>query len=78
MSPPQIQGENVVVDTSEPALLTPAEAAVKLRVKPWSVTKLCRTGELRATKPGKSWLIPPAELDAYIEAHYNRPAGDAA
>lgn len=65
-------------EVSEPDLLTPAEAATRLRVKPWSVTKLCRAGDLRATKPGKSWLIQRTDLEAYIEAHYNRPAGDAA
>lgn len=51
--------------------LTAAEAAEVLRVGPWAVLKLCRTGELRATKPAKSWLIDEADLEKYLEAHSN-------
>lgn len=69
---------DAISEVSEPDLMTPAEAAEKLRVKPWFITQRCRSGEIRATKPGKSWLIKRDDLDAYIEAHYNRPAGDAA
>lgn len=57
-----------------PEYLTAAEAAKVLRVGPWQVIKLCRAKELPATKPGKSWLIDPADLDAYLAAHHNREA----
>lgn len=51
--------------------LTAAEAADILRVGSWQAVALCRTGELKATKPGKQWLIDPADLDAYIESGRN-------
>jgi excisionase family DNA binding protein len=52
-------------------LLTAAEAAEVLRITPIQAVKLCRRGELRATKPGKSWLIDAEDLDAYLDAHSN-------
>lgn len=57
-----------------PTYLTAAEAAKVLRVGPWQVIKLCRDRDLPATKPGKSWLIDPADLDAYLAAHSNQEA----
>jgi excisionase family DNA binding protein len=54
--------------------LTAAEAAEILRTSPWVVVKLCREKALRASKPHKSWLIEPADLDAYIAAHTNDKA----
>lgn len=49
-----------------------------LRTGPWTVMRLCRSGELPATKPHKSWLIDPDDLDAYIKAHANTPAEETA
>lgn len=69
---------DTISGVSEPDYLTAAEVAKKLRVLPWWVTERCRSGDIRATKPGKTWLIAPADLDAYLERHTNRPAGDAA
>lgn len=54
-----------------PEFLTAAETADILRTSPWVVVKLCREGALRATKPHKSWLITPADLDAYLAEHAN-------
>lgn len=54
--------------------MTAAEAAEILRITPWQAVKLCRDAEIRATKPGKSWLIDEADLDAYLAAHTNREA----
>lgn len=51
--------------------LTAHEVADLLRIGPYQVVILCRTGALRASKPGKSWLIDPADLRAYIEASRN-------
>lgn len=59
-------------DTNPRKFLTAAEAAAILRVTPVAVADACRSGELRATKPLKAWLIDPADLDAYIAAHYNQ------
>lgn len=47
--------------------LTAAEVADVLRVKPQAVVNLCQVGALPAIKPLKSWLIRPADLDAYLE-----------
>lgn len=57
--------------------LTATEAAKQLRVGPMQVVTLCRDGSLRASKPGKSWLIYQADIDAYIAAHTNAGAADA-
>lgn len=60
-----------ISEVAEPALMTAAEAAAKLRVTPWFVTERCRSGEIRATKPARTWLILPADLDAFIARHFN-------
>ena len=60
-----------------PALLTAEEVAPILRMKPAEVTRLCREHKLRAARPGRAWLIEPADVDAYIAKHRNQ-AGDAA
>ena len=52
--------------------LTAAEVAKVLRVGVFTAIELCRTGALRASKPGKSWLIDPADLRAYLDAHSNQ------
>lgn len=57
-----------------PVFLTAPEAAEILRVGPWQVVALCRTGELAATKPGQKWLIRPEDLDAYIAGGRNAAA----
>jgi excisionase family DNA binding protein len=57
---------------SLPTPLTAAEAAKVLRTGVWTVVKLCRDGDLPASKPGKSWLIDPSDLRAYIDASSNQ------
>jgi excisionase family DNA binding protein len=54
-----------------PDLLTVAEVADILRATPWFVTAECRAGTLRASKPGKSWLISRPDLQAYLDRHAN-------
>lgn len=56
--------------------LTAAEVADVLRIGVFSAIELCRTGRLRASKPGKSWLIDPADLRAYLDAHMNGPVAE--
>lgn len=56
--------------------LTAPEVAHILRCGTWQVLQLCRTGALRASKPGKSWLVDPADLRAYLEAHIHQPVKD--
>lgn len=69
---------SATVDTAGPDLMTAAEVALKLRVRPWFVTERCRSGAIRATKPGKTWLISAADFAAYLERHANRPADEEA
>jgi len=57
---------------------TVQETAPILRVTEYEVSKLCRTGRLKASKPGKSWLIAETDLVEFIDAHSNQPAGGAA
>lgn len=61
----------VPVMTSQ--LLTAQEVAERLRCKPFAVLKLCRSGKLRATKPGKSWLITEDAVEEYLQSGLNQP-----
>lgn len=58
--------------TNTPTYLSAAQAAEILHVTPWRVTEACRSGELKAAKPGKSWLIAPVDLMAFIDSHSNQ------
>lgn len=60
--------------TSELKFYTADEAAAILRLTPWEITKRCRSGEIKASKPGKSWRIAETDLVAYVEAHSNQQA----
>lgn len=51
--------------------LTAHEVAEILRTDIWEVARLCRAGKIKASKPQKKWLIAPADLAAYIDAHSN-------
>ena len=63
------------MDTIRPVkLLTAAEVAEILRTNPWQVTSECRAGKLRASKPGKSWLIEEAAIRDYLADHTPAPA----
>lgn len=59
---------------TQPRLMTAREVAKRLRVTPWAVTEACRRGNLRATRPGKFWLISEEDFQAYLERHRNQPA----
>lgn len=65
--------------TEQPAavtLYTAAETAVMLRTNAWQVTSECRAGKIRASKPGKSWLIDEAAIRDYLADHSNVPLAD--
>jgi excisionase family DNA binding protein len=51
--------------------LTAPEVAEILRIGTYQAIVLCRSGAIRASKPGKSWLVDPADLRAYLKAHAN-------
>lgn len=46
-------------------VLTPDEAAKKMRVNSQTVMKWCRQGKL-GVKAGRKWLITPDEVDRYL------------
>lgn len=52
--------------------LTTAEVADVLRLTPWQVVKLCRTGKLPATKPSGTWLISQTDLESFLAAGSNQ------
>lgn len=47
-------------------LLTPEEAAFKLRVSLDTIYKLIRRGDIPATKVGSQWRIKLRDLNAYL------------
>jgi excisionase family DNA binding protein len=51
----------------EPEHYTTAEAAERLRIKPDSVAKKIKRGQLAAIKVGKLWLIRKETLDALLQ-----------
>ena len=56
------------VDEHE-AMVTVAEAARQLHVCEVTVRRYIKRRELGAIKLGRSWRIPPGELEAYLVAH---------
>jgi excisionase family DNA binding protein len=52
---------------SEPEHYTTAEAAERLRIKPDSVSRKIKRGQLAAIKVGKHWLIRKETLDAMLQ-----------
>lgn len=55
-----------------PDLLTCAEVADALRVSARTVVNLCREGNLRAYRVGKSWRIEREAVDEYLAGRSNR------
>jgi excisionase family DNA binding protein len=51
----------------DPELYTTAEAAEILRMKPDSVARKIKRGQLQAVKVGKQWLIRKDTLDAMLQ-----------
>jgi excisionase family DNA binding protein len=55
--------------TDLPALLTPSEAAIALRVSVHTIYRLCRVGDLpsiRLAGPGSSIRVPAAAIDELL------------
>ena len=48
------------------------EAAPMLRLCPRIVQQKCAAGLIRATKPGKVWLIPESAIGEYLTERANR------
>jgi excisionase family DNA binding protein len=56
----------VGADRREPELLTPAEAAERIRSKPQRIYDLCSEGVLTRHKDGSRLLVSRRELDALV------------
>jgi excisionase family DNA binding protein len=48
-------------------LLTTAEVAERLRMRPDSIARKIKRGEIPAVKVGKQWLIRKETLDAMVQ-----------
>lgn len=42
------------------------DAAPRLDLHPQTVKLKCESGEIRATKPGRRWLIPESSIEEYL------------
>jgi excisionase family DNA binding protein len=52
--------------------LTVAEVAVQLRVSTMTVYRLIHSGELAATRIGKSYRLRVADVDGFLAARYTQ------
>ena len=48
-------------------LLTPEEAAERLRVSPETIKKWCRSGRIRAVKVSVLWRLREEAVEAFIK-----------
>jgi excisionase family DNA binding protein len=54
-------------------LLTPREAALIYKVKPFTIVELAKAGKFRACKLGHQWRIDRASLGRYFESTSTQP-----
>jgi excisionase family DNA binding protein len=64
----------VIIGMGTQELLTTAEAAEILRMRPVSLSRKINRGEIRAVKVGKRWLISRETLDAMLRP--SEPQGE--
>lgn len=50
-----------------PAMMTTAEAAVKLRRSDSTIRRMCARGELSCVKLGRNWLVPVDEVKRVLQ-----------
>ena len=60
-------GRGVIIGMGTQELLTTAEAAEILRMRPDSLSRKIKRGEIAAVKVGKQWLIRKDTLDAMLQ-----------
>jgi excisionase family DNA binding protein len=60
-------GREVIIGMGTQELLTTAEAAQILRMRPDSLSRKIKRGEIAAVKVGKQWLISRGTLDALLQ-----------
>jgi excisionase family DNA binding protein len=70
VTPPEHGGPQVVVatafDFSDVALLTVAEVAAVMRVSKMTVYRMVHSGELPATRVGRSFRVPAKAVREYL------------
>lgn len=54
-------------------LLSTTEAAARLGISRRTVQLACESGEIRATKVGRDWLIAEKALNSFTPRHRGRP-----
>lgn len=54
-------------------IMTPEQVATYLQLNPETVYRLIRRGDLAASRIGRFYRIPRADVDAYLAAHSTRP-----
>ena len=59
-------------------LMTVHEVADLLKVKESTVRSWIKDNDLRAIKLGRDWRVAVKDLEAFVEAHANRGAGEPA
>lgn len=52
--------------------LTVPEVARIMRCSEWKVKKLIAGGALRASKPGRAWVVPRSSVQAHLDATSNQ------
>jgi excisionase family DNA binding protein len=60
-------GRGVIIGMGTQELLTTAEAAEILRMRPDSLSRKIKRGEIAAVKVGKQWLIRKDTLDTLLQ-----------
>ncbi|MCO7192296.1 helix-turn-helix domain-containing protein [Pseudonocardia sp. McavD-2-B] len=62
------QPDGATQDGSTPPRVayTPTEVASRLGLSEWSVRRLIRSGQLRATRVGRRWVVPVAAVTAFV------------
>ena len=55
--------------TGEEDLLTIDQVAARLKLSQYRAYELCRQGELKAIRLGKSVRVKPSDLQAYVAQH---------
>jgi excisionase family DNA binding protein len=63
---------------TQPVLLTPEQAALRLGISRWKVYDLLRRGQLSSVRIGSCRRIPTAAIDDFIATLLERQSGSAA
>ena len=59
---------------TESTLLSPTEAALIYKVRPFTIVELAKSGKFKASKIGHQWRIDRESLERYFESTSTQPA----